>query len=112
MYHATNEDRAHDIASEGLKIHKPNEFTDQDAWPDGSTEKRNYFTNTAEHTWQFAPEDGKPVLLRTKPRPDFKKEGTGDIYTKKRIPPDRIEFLGTDNKWYPISQLRETPSSK
>lgn len=107
VYHATSQDRAYDIAANGLKKHGPSEFTDQQTWPDGTTEKRNYFTKTAEHTWQFAPEDGKPVLIRTKPDADFKSESTGDIYTKKIIQPNKIEILGADNKWHPISSLRE-----
>lgn len=105
VYHATNEERAHAIAQSGLKTHKPNAFTDQTTWPDGNTEKRNYFTKTAEHTWQFAPEEGKPVLIRTKPDADFKTESTGDMYTKKIIKANQIEVLGKDGQWHPISKL-------
>jgi hypothetical protein len=111
VYHATNEDRAYDIASDGLKKHGPSEFTDQYTWPDGTREKRNYFTKTAEHTWQFAPEEGKPVLIRTKPDIHFKTESTGDVYTKKVIQPEAIEILGEDNNWHPISNLKESETS-
>jgi hypothetical protein len=62
VYHATNIERANDIAESGkLSLFKPGDFTDQATWPDGSTAKRNYFTPTAQNTWQFAPEEGKPV---------------------------------------------------
>src|SRR5439155_22180116 len=66
VYHATNQDRAADIAREGLKISKPHEYTDQATWPDGATEKRNYFTKNAGRAWQFAPEEGIGAFLRTK----------------------------------------------
>src|SRR6516162_1684823 len=76
VYHATNAERAMDIASSGkLKMHKPSAFTDQQAWPDGSIERRNYFTPTSENTWQFAPEEGQPALMHIKrDAHPFKKE--------------------------------------
>src|SRR6266853_6413226 len=43
VYHATNADRALQIAEEGkMRLYKPSAFTDQSSWPDGSVEKRNY----------------------------------------------------------------------
>ena len=100
VYHITNSERADLIASEGLKLHKPNEFTDQSIWPDGSRDKRNYFTPTAKNSWQFAPEEGKPALLRIKKDShEFKNESTGDIYSKKPVPSDKIEYLNDEGKW-------------
>jgi len=58
LYHGTNHDRARDIAESGLDTHKPSYGTDQEAWPDGSTDKRSYFTQKADHAWQFSPEEG------------------------------------------------------
>lgn len=108
VYHATNEDNAVAIAEGQLEIHKPWEGTDQEAWPDGSIAKRAYFTPTAEHTWQFAPEEGKPVLLRVA-REDgaFKRESTGDIYTTKPVPASKIDYLGSDNAWHPLTDIAQ-----
>ena len=109
VYHATNADRADEIAEAGkLTRAKPHEYTDQTTWPDGSTEPRNYFTPTAQNTWQFAPEEGKPVLLRVKRgEHPFKAEGTGDLYSTKDVPASKIEAL-TENGWVPLSGGEET----
>lgn len=103
VYHATNAERAADIIESGkLKTHKPYEFTDQSVWPDNSTEKRNYFTPTAQNTWQFAPEEGAPVLLRvSKTSHPFKTESTGDIYSTKPVDASNIEAL-TETGWQPL----------
>jgi hypothetical protein len=107
-YHATNEERLFDIAQTGkLKTHKAHEFTDQDAWPDGSTEKRSYFSNKANIVWQFAPEEGKPVIIRTKGE-GLKAESTGDIYSTKPISSKNLEYLGEDDKWHPVDELKES----
>ncbi len=105
VYHATSAERAAEIAKSGLQLHKPSEYTDQVTWPDRSTGKRAYFTPTAEHTWQFAPEEGQPVLLRVKADSHpLSKESTGDIFTTKAVPASKIEVLGEDNKWRPLSE--------
>lgn len=105
-YHATSEDRARDIGNLGeLRTHNPGDFTDQDSWPDGGTEPRAYFTSSPDHTWQFAPEDGKPVLLRV-PRSETGakvESGTGDIFSRSPVPGRYIEYLGEDQKWHPLS---------
>jgi hypothetical protein len=109
LYHATNHERAHDIAESGLDTHKPSYGTDQEAWPDGSTDKRSYFTQKADHAWQFAPEEGKPALLRMKQDPAIhSRESTGDFYSKKKIPANKIEVLGDDKQWHPVSELSES----
>jgi hypothetical protein len=103
VYHATNEERAQEIADSGLKLHGPSEYTDQDVRPDGSTQKRNYFTPTASNTWQFAPEEGRSVLLRVpKDEHPFKRESTGDIYSTKPVPPEKIEALDESGNWSPL----------
>ena len=105
VYHATNEERAGDIAKEGMKRYRPHIFTDQETWPDGSKERRNYFTPTAVNTWQFAPEEGAPVLLRVKSDAHpFKRESTGDVYSIKDVPASKIEAL-TEQGWHPISNV-------
>ena len=104
VYHATSAERAGDISESGLQTYRPHEFTDQSAWPDRSTEKRNYFTPTSENTWQFAPEEGNPVLLRVKKDThDFKRETTGDIYSTQSVPVSKIEYLDQSGKWLPLS---------
>jgi hypothetical protein len=109
LYHATNHDRASDIAeSGGLDTHKPSYGTDQETWPDGTTEKRSYFTKQADQAWQFSPEEGKPALLRMKQDPAIhSRESTGDFYSKKKIPANKIEVFGDDKQWHPISELSE-----
>ena len=113
LYHATTAERAQDIAEEGLKIHTPSHGTDQHAWPDGSTEKRSYFTRKADSAWQFAPEEGKPAILRMKrDAAVHKRESTGDFYSKKKIPADKLEILGDDKQWHSVSELAATKLGK
>ena len=103
IYHATNQERAYDIAKEGLNTHEPWDFTDQEEWPDGTTERRSYFAPRASSVWAFAPEEGKPVILRTRMTKEIKREGTGDLYTTKKLPANRFEILTTDG-WEPLTQ--------
>jgi|WetSurSiteA1Bulk_404760.scaffolds.fasta_scaffold00048_53 hypothetical protein len=106
MYHATNLYRANDIASGGLKAHPPNLGTDQREWPDGSKEKRSYFSKNLSTVWQFAPEEGPHVVLRVHHTSHpFKRESTGDIYSNKKIHPKHIEILHKNGSWHPISNL-------
>jgi len=105
-YHATNVDRLVDIAaSRGLVPHGPSYGTDQYTWPDGSREKRIYFSADAGVVWQFAPEEGRPAVVRVKIGPNMKREVTGDLYTTKKIPVGSIEYLGQDSQWHPLSGL-------
>ena len=104
-FHATNIENAVEIAKAGLKPHGPSFGTDQSEWPDGSREKRSYF-GTANNVWQFAPENGTPVVLRVaKNSSAFKRESTGDFYVSKKISPANIEIL-TVSGWMPIRDLR------
>lgn len=102
VYHATNEDRAFSIASEGLLPHEPWDFTDQDAWPDGETAPRVYFSPNAGHVWAFAPEDGRPVLLRAPASVVTGGDGTGDVFSTSPVPADVLE-IHTDTGWAPLT---------
>jgi hypothetical protein len=104
VYHATSADRVPDIAQQGLATHLPHEFTDQEVWPDGSVQPRNYFTPTAQNTWQFAPEEGDPALLRV-PRAAHQflpERGTSDLYSTQPVSPDLLEYLHADDSWLPL----------
>ncbi len=107
LYHATNLDRANEIAESGsMRLHRPNEYTDQSVWPDGSTRKRAYFSKNIGIVANFSPEEGKPVVLRVKDYGKYgaKKESTGDWYSEKPISAKDIEVLGEDNRWRPLTQ--------
>lgn len=98
MYHATNEERAQSIADDGkLDTHKPSYGTDQSTWPDGSSEKRSYWSATSGTTAAFAPQEGKAVILRAPTSAaNFKTErGTGDVYSQKPVPAHQLEILTT-----------------
>ncbi len=106
VYHATNVENAANIAQGKLETHKPWEFTDQGAWPDGATEKRTYWSEKADNVWQFAPEDGAPVILRAKKTDAFTSESTGDIFTRKPVDAKDIEILGEDGQWHPLPEYQ------
>ncbi|MFH2073993.1 MAG: hypothetical protein ABIJ57_01420, partial [Pseudomonadota bacterium] len=111
VYHATNEERLYEIANSGkLRTHKPHEFTDQGMWPDGSIEKRAYFSDEANVVWQFAPEEGKPVVIRTRGEGLKSESYTGDIYSTKPVSSKNMEYLGEDGKWHPVSSLKPSIS--
>lgn len=103
IYHATNRERAVEIAKDGLKPHAPSFGTDQNEWPDGSREKRSYWISRAGSAWSFAPEYGEAVLLRAlRSQLDTKIErGTGDVVTTKKVPVSKIEIL-TEQGWIPL----------
>ena len=100
-YHATNEERALDIAATQLETHEPSYGTDQPAWPDGGVEPRSYFSGSPEVVRYFAPEDGKSVVLRIDRRAqEFKTEKyTGDVYATKPTPSEDLEVLRADGTW-------------
>ena len=107
VYHATNAERLMDIAESGkLNTHKPWQFTDQNVWPDGSTAKRAYFGASPDHLWQFAPEEGRPVIVRTAKTPQIRAESTGDLFTEKPISAHALEYLGDDGHWHIVSALK------
>lgn len=102
-YHATNEERAREIAESGkLDVHRPDYGTEQDAWPDGSTAKRAYFTDNPGVAGSFAPEEGRAVLLRV-PSAGMGRESTGDRFTTKPVAAGKVEILGRDGKWHRIT---------
>jgi hypothetical protein len=104
LYHATNEENLQDIKSSGkLDVFSPSYGTDQDSWPDGSVEDRSYWTEKASSAWYFAPEDGRPLILRTFKTPTFKRElGTGDYYSTRPIPVSALQVLTSDGSWIGI----------
>lgn len=106
VYHATNTDNLEEIVASGKLIpHGPSYGTDQSEWPDGSRQKRSYWSARAGAVWAFAPEQGRAAILRTARTPDFKNEsGTGDVYTTKPVPVARLEVL-TEEGWIPLSRV-------
>ncbi len=107
-YHATNAERLDDIAQAGkLKTFGPSYGTDQSVWPDMSREKRAYFAEKP--LPQFAPEEGMPVILRTKKDGRIFRESTGDLFARKPVDAKTLEYLGEDQKWHPVSSLRGKP---
>lgn len=108
VYHATNVERAHDIADAGhLNVHRPWHGTDQREWPDGATEKRAYFSRKAHIVHSFAPEEGHSAVLRVRDaaHPFKDARGTGDTYATKKIPAKHIEVRHAEGAWHPISKL-------
>lgn len=111
VYHATNLERAQDIADDKLRTFKPSDFTDQDMWPDGSVEKRAYFSAAADSVADFAPEEGQSVVLRVRRDavPVKVERGTGDIYTTRTIGARNIEALTEDGTWVPLKDAFTQP---
>ena len=107
-FHATNLERAHEIAASGkLVTHKPWEYTDQSTWPDGSTEKRSYFASEPASVMQFAPE-GEPIVLAVPTdAADFKVErGTGDRYVTKPISAKHLYFFdNADGRLFNLAEF-------
>jgi len=105
LYHATNLDNLGDILDTGrLKVFPPYHGTDQTAWPDGATERRNYWSADASVVWQFAPVEGRAVILRARRDGQFSRESAGDWFSKKAVPIKKLEVL-KDGKWVPLSML-------
>jgi hypothetical protein len=106
LYHATNEEALSDIAAGGLRTHRPWYGTDQRVWPDGGRERRAYFTEQAGFAWQFAPEHGRPALLRARAeKVATRRESTSDPITRSRVKPGVLEVLGADGQWYPLDVM-------
>lgn len=107
IYHATSLENARDIRTQGLQPHPPWHGTDQAAWPDASTGNRSYFSPSAEHSYQFAPAEGFPMLLRVNPTAaKFARErGTGDLFSTTPIDPKHLEFRSSDGKWHSLEKL-------
>lgn len=106
VYHATNTERAMEIARSGLKLHRPSQYTDQLAWPDGSRRRRAYFSDSAHTVWAFAPEEGQSTVLRAKKAAHpFRRESTGDIYTEHPIAPHALEVLTAEGRWVPLRRF-------
>jgi len=108
VYHATNLERARNIARSKLATHRPWYGTDQGVWPDSSSGRRSYWNRDASNVWSFAPEEGPHVILRTKYNPkNFRSEsGTGDVYSRRPIHPRHLEILHQKQGWVPLRTLR------
>ncbi len=110
LYHGTNEDRALGIKEDGtMNVFVPWHGTEQDTWPDGRKEPRAYFSGTPAQVQSFYPVEGKPVLLRVPvDAAPFRRESTGDWYTRLPIPAAHIEYMNANlNRWLPISTFGE-----
>ncbi len=109
LYHATNTENLRDILESGhLRTWRPRHGTpDQREWPDGRTERRSYWISQAPHAESFVPEGGKPVLLRVRRSPSFKRESTGDFYVNKIIPTRHLQALTSDGRWIGLDRLRK-----
>jgi hypothetical protein len=106
LYHATNEENLHDIrTSGGLDVFGPSHGTDQEVWPDGEEEDRSYWTDKAGSAWMFAPEHGAPVLLRTPRSSSFRRESTGDYYSKSRVASSALEVMMHDGTWASLQSI-------
>lgn len=104
LYHATNLENAREIKGTGFLIpQRPWYGTDQLTWPDGSREKRSYWSADPSIVWIFAPEEGRSTIIRVPTSLGvFKRESTGDYYTTRKIPADQLEILASDDNWYPM----------
>ena len=109
VYHATTEDALPSIAGEGLVPHDPWHGTDQETWPDGSTERRVYFSGNENVVTAFYPEHSRPATLRAPASsvPGLKPErGTGDLVTTRVVPPAALE-VRVPSGWLPLTQVIE-----
>jgi hypothetical protein len=105
LYHATNRYNLNDIVSSGkLATYEPSYGTDQDTWPDGSAQKRSYWTHDPEIARSFYPAEGQPTLLRA-PRDaaNFRRESTGDHYLTKPLPSKALEIYTGQGAWRPLT---------
>lgn len=103
-YHITNADNLHSIADSGLGTFKPWHGSEQNSWPDGATEKRNYFHSNIQGTLPFGSGTKNAILrVNQNAHPVKKERGTGDLYSRKTVHPDNIELL-TEHGWHPITK--------
>lgn len=117
FYHATSIENLQDIITSGqLDIFSPDYGTDQSRWPDDGEEPRSYWRPDAASTASFAPEYGKPVVVRAKKTDAFKREGAGDFYRQDVLPAEELEVLTKDG-WEPLASqiqrpVEETPTEQ
>lgn len=106
LYHGTSQDRLNDIMTAGkMGTFRPWHGTEQDAWPDGSTEKRSYWGPSPTHVEPFIP-DYPPALVRAQrahvnARPE---RGTGDFYAVKPVSTRHLEYFDGVG-WRPVSDM-------
>ena len=112
-YHATSMENAFGIADEGLLTHKPWHGTDQQSWPDGTTEKRSYFAHSPAEAYSFAPEHGRPVLLRIRrDAANLLRESNGDLYSKVKLPAHLFEVAMGNGTWVPLASKQQGARKK
>lgn len=106
IYHGSNGDNVRDIWASSLETFPPDHGTDQDAWPDGGTEDRSYWTATPDVARSFYAEGGKPALLRVaRSRVKVRKEsGTTDLYLREAVAPHDLEYFGADGNWHQLKR--------
>lgn len=97
LYHGTSADAVLSIAKRGLKTHRPWHGTAQHSWPDGSRQRRSYFSPKASTTAFFG--DGAVLRVARKAAKARSERGTGDHYATARIAARRLQVLGADNRW-------------
>lgn len=106
LYHGTSQDRLYDILSAGkLGTFRPWHGTEQESWPDGSTDKRSYWGPSPAHVEPFIP-DHPPAVVRAlhqhvKARAE---RGTGDFYAAKPVSTRHLEYFD-GAAWRPMADL-------
>ena len=111
-YHATSKYRMRDIEESGaIETFPPDHGTDQDMWPDGSVTPRSYWSESPKSAQSFYPDDGPPVLIRSKRGSLRIEKGTGDLYTETPVSLGRdvVEFWGKDGRWHRLGGTALVP---
>lgn len=105
LYHVTRRRVADVVASEGVAPRAtPGNLAGarQSWWSTGDPELIGRYAQTDD-----------AVVLRTADGPGFEMgHGVDDPLTRRNVdvvPPDRIEYLGDDSAWHPISELNQPP---
>ena len=107
LFHTTSAANLDDISNEGLQPHGPDFRGEQDAWPNGGTDERNYFATRPGNALNFSEPDH--VLLRV-PAQNVKTRGLKtefrdqDYFSSKPVPANEIEVLAADGSWQPLKR--------
>jgi len=113
FYHTTTRDSLYDIIADGeLIVGRPQDsevWTDepQQTWPDGSTQRRSYWSDSEAGTVDFSRPQAVVVRVAKTSVPNMKEESTGDFYMTKPVDADLLEVL-TDGGWVRLNQLKES----
>jgi len=100
LYHATTPDNVWNIIQHGFLVtNRPWYGTEQQVWPDGSTEKRSYWSPRANRIFQWVPSH-QGAIIRTRLTNLFRQEGRSiEWYTRKKIPINQLEVMALDGRW-------------